>query len=229
MSKTKILYVEDEPFLAKIVMETLQSRSYEVSHISEGGEALTAFDTFQPDLCVLDVMLPQVDGFTIGAEIRARAPHVPIIYLTAKSQTEDLLKGFATGGNDYVKKPFSMEELMARMENLLALTRGTQPKQTDGSLSIGKYQFDADKLELRLADHTRKLSHRETELLRMLVHHSHQTISRKDILQQIWGDDSFFNSRTLDVYIAKLRDYLKADENVRIITLKGVGYRVVME
>lgn len=231
MSKIKVLYVEDEPFLGKIVKESLESRDFEVFMIADGNEALPAFETHQPDICILDVMLPQKDGFTIGKEIRELAPNKPIIFLTARNQTQDLLKGFASGGNDYIKKPFSMEELIVRMKNLLQLVQ-VAPKTESTSkaeIPIGSYTFLPQKYELHHASHVRKLSHREAQLLQILVDHRNFTTQRKDILNQVWGDDSFFNSRNLDVYITRLRDYLKEDENVKIITLKGIGYHFAVE
>lgn len=223
----RVLYVEDEPFLGKIVKESLESRAFQVQMVADGDKVLDAFERFQPDICVLDVMLPNVDGFTLGEEIRNRRQDMPIIFLTAKTQTGDVLKGFQSGGNDYIRKPFSMEELIIRMENLLQLVQGRQV-ETGAVIPIGKYEFHPLKLELRLGNDIRKLSHRETELLKILIEHRNFAVQRKDILQQIWGDDSFFNSRNLDVYIKKLRDYLKDDPTVEIITLKGVGYHFVV-
>jgi len=225
---TKILYVEDEPFLGKIVKESLESRKYEVRMVADGQKVLQTYKQFQPDICVLDVMLPNVDGFTLGERIRQQSPDIPIIFLTAKTQTDDVLKGFQSGGNDYVRKPFSVEELIIRIENLLALVQG-KALVPDNCVSIGKYEFDTNKQELRLGEKVRKLSHRENELLKILVEHRNFTVERKKILQQIWGDDSFFNSRNLDVYIKKLRNYLEDDPEVEIITLKGVGYHFVAQ
>jgi len=225
MKKTKILYVEDEPFLGRIVKESLESREFEVAMITDGNEAATAFKELLPDICVLDIMLPSKDGYTIAKEIRQIAAEMPIIFVTAKVQTEDLLKGFEVGGNDYLRKPFSMEELIVRINNLLQLTRG----QKNGSssqeiISIGQYNFIPLRYELRLGDRTRQLSHRESTLLQILIDNRNATALRKDILLKLWGDDSFFNSRNLDVYITKLRDYLKEDPSIKIITIKGIGY-----
>lgn len=233
MKKTKILYVEDEPFLGKIVKESLESRDYIVNMIADGLCALPAFEQFQPDVCILDVMLPNKDGFAISKEIRAQNAGIPILFLTAKNQTEDLLKGFSVGGNDYIKKPFSMEELIVRVENLLALTgkegilKNNPNKQ--GEIPVGNYTFFPKRYELTFQDTIQKLSHREAQLLGIFVEKRNQTIDRRDILKKVWGDDSFFNSRNLDVYIRKLRKYLKEDETVKIITLKGVGYCFVVE
>jgi len=227
MSKIKILYVEDEMFLGKIVKESLESRDFEVKMITDGNNAVPAFHSFEPDICILDVMLPHKDGFTIGREIKELQPDIPIIFLTAKNQTEDVLKGFKSGGNDYIRKPFSMEELIIRIHNLLSM-RGNAPQtnhDANAPIPIGEYLFDPRKYELILGDNVRKLSHREAELLLIFAHHQNGTIERKKILKDVWGDDSFFNSRNLDVYIKKLRDYLAEDEQVQIITLKGIGYQ----
>ncbi len=229
---TKVLYVEDELFLGKIVQESLESRGFEVQMVGDGAEVMAVFDTFLPDICLLDVMLPNRNGYELGADIRQRFPTLPIIFLTAKTQTEDVLKGFTAGGNDYIRKPFSMEELIARIHNLLNLS-GQNPNDSGGEqngvIHLGKYDFDLRKYELRFQAQIRKLSHREAELLKILADHRNFTVERKVIMQQIWGDDSFFNSRNLDVYITRLRDYLREDERVQIITLKGVGYQFIVD
>ncbi len=232
MSKTKIFYVEDEPFLGRIVKESLESRDFEVKMISDGQRALSAFEQFKPDICVLDIMLPQKDGYTIAQEIRVQSPAMPILFLTAKTQTEDVIKGFQVGGNDYVRKPFSMEELIIRIQNLLQLSNGNPHSKniiSNEPVAIGRYEFAPLRYELKINDKARKLSHREAELLRILCENRNFVVARKKILNQIWGDDSFFNSRNLDVYITKLRDYLKEDPAIEILTIKGVGYRFVVE
>lgn len=228
----KVLYVEDEANLAKIVAEMLVNRKYDVRLVQRGDQAIPAFNTFNPDICILDVMLPFVDGYEIGKQIRTLNPKIPIIYVTAKSQTEDALMGFSAGGNDYIRKPFSVEELIVRMNNLLTLTQSMPPvseNTTDAynPLAIGQYHFYPGRQELIFGEKTKRLSHRETELLSALATQKQETVLRKQILDKIWGNDSFFNSRNLDVYITKLRDYLKEDEKIQIITLKGVGYRLV--
>lgn len=224
----KILYVEDEPFLGKIVKESLESRAFEVLMVTDGARTMPALTQFKPDICVLDVMLPHRDGFSLAAEIRRDHPALPILFLTAKDQTEDVLKGFASGGNDYVRKPFSMEELIVRVNNLVAMSKGknTAVKYSNEGIAVGQYEFFPLKYELRYQPDgtTRKLSAREADLLKILIDHRNFTVARKDILLQLWGDDNFFNSRNLDVYITKLRDYLRQDPAIEIITIKGVGY-----
>lgn len=226
----KILYVEDEPFLGKIVQESLQSRQFEVHWVTDGAEVMAAFEAFHPDVCVLDVMLPHRDGFSLGKEIRALDPQMPIIFLTAKSQTEDVLQGFDSGGNDYLRKPFSQEELIVRIKNLINLKKGNPPApvaNTEG-IRLGRYLFQPDRQQLQLgAQPPRQLSHRETQLLELLATKLNTIVERREILKTVWGHDSIFNSRNLDVYITHLREYLKEDPGVQILTLKGVGYRVV--
>lgn len=224
MSKTKILYVEDEPFLGRIVKESLESRDFDVIMITDGKYAVQEFKASQPDICVLDVMLPSKDGYSIAREIRAVNGDMPIIFVTAKTQTDDLLKGFESGGNDYIRKPFSMEELIVRVNNLLQLKKNVKQTPLRESFAIGKFEFVPLRYELRAGEVVKKLSHRESTLLQMLAENKNATTQRKDILLKLWGDDSFFNSRNLDVYITKLRDYLKEDPSIEIITIKGIGY-----
>lgn len=227
MSTTKVLYVEDELFLGKIVRESLESRGFAVTMESDGAKVLDVFKQSNPDICVLDVMLPNKDGFTIADEIRELNETVPIIFLTAKTQTEDVVKGFSLGGNDYIRKPFSMEELIVRIQSLLRnKTEGTT-KLTGDTVSFGKYTFQLNRQVLANGKEERKLSYRESELLKLLYENRSTVIDRKDILNLLWGNDSFFNSRNLDVYITKLRSYLKNDPSLEIITIKGIGYRFV--
>lgn len=224
MPIAKILYVEDEPFLGKIVKESLESRGYEVKMVADGALVLAAYEEWQPDICVLDVMLPNKDGFTLGKEIRALNAAMPIIFLTAKNQTNDLLEGFKSGGNDYIKKPFSMEELIVRVQNLLSMVDHTATQVDVDKIAIGQYIFYPLKYQLVKDQKVQKLSHREAELFKIFTSNQNKAVNRKEILLKIWGDDSYFNSRNLDVYIKKLRNYLKADPALKIVTLKGIGY-----
>ena len=230
MAAVKILYVEDELFLGKIVKESLESRSYEVLMEADGNKTFSLFAQHRPDICVLDVMLPNKDGFTIAEEIRQVDQDVPIIFLTAKTQTEDLVKGFRTGGNDYIRKPFSMEELIVRIESALRYRNGeNKPEDKKDVVKIGKYTFHMNHQVLRNNGDERKLSFRESELLKVLYENRDKIVDRRDILNLLWGNDNFFNSRNLDVYITKLRSYLKGDSALEIITIKGIGYRFVVE
>lgn len=223
-----VLYVEDELFLGKIVKESLESRGFIVAMEDDGDRVLDLFKRTEPDICVLDVMLPNKDGFTIAKEIRKINASVPILFLTAKTQTEDVLKGFAEGGNDYLRKPFSMEELIVRINNLLQLTGNhTSPKDSGDNIAIGQFSFNKPRQVLSGGAEERKLSYRESELLLYLFEHRNSIIDRRELLNAIWGNDSFFNSRNLDVYITKLRGYLREDPSLEILTIKGVGYRFV--
>ena len=226
MSKVKVLYVEDEVFLAKIVSETLQSRGYEVVLEGDGGRAVELFDREKPDVCVLDIMLPNKDGFAIADEIRDRDAQVPIIFLSAKSQTSDVVNGFRVGANDYIRKPFSIEELIVRIDNVLK-NKNTSIGDAE-EVSIGKYQFNLRRQTLIHSAEQRKLSYRESELLKLLYENRDKIVERSEILTLLWGSDSFFNSRNLDVYITKLRGYLKHDPSIEIITIKGIGYRFII-
>jgi DNA-binding response OmpR family regulator len=226
MSAVKILYAEDELFLGKIVKESLESRGYEVVMEADGGKVTDLFKKTQPDICVLDIMLPNKDGFAIADEIRELDKEVPIIFLTAKTQTEDVVKGFTLGGNDYIRKPFSMEELIVRIQNLLKLKVSDTTNNSD-VFSIGKYSFHNNRQILSINNEEKKLSFRESQLLSMLCENREKIIDRRDILNLLWSSDSFFNSRNLDVYITKLRSYLKEDPSIEIITIKGIGYRFV--
>lgn len=218
--------MEDETFLAKIVSETLESRGYEVVLEEDGGKALQKFIEVKPDVCVLDIMLPHKDGFVIADEIRTKDSDVPIIFLSAKSATADVVSGFKSGANDYIRKPFSIEELIARIENVLR----TKPAvvETQDEVAIGQYTFNMKRQTLHHPQEQKKLSYRENELLKLLYEYRDRILERSEILTLLWGSDSFFNSRTLDVYVTKLRGYLKQDRAIEIITIKGIGYRFVM-
>ncbi|MEP7317308.1 MAG: response regulator transcription factor [Panacibacter sp.] len=226
----KVLYAEDEVFLGKIVKETLEGRGFEIIMETDGAMVMRKFKEAQPDICVLDIMLPHRNGFELAEDIRKLNADIPIIFLTAKTQTEDVVKGFKTGGNDYIRKPFSMEELIVRIENALHIKKDHSMLQiTTDALTIGKYQFNVNRQVLHINNDERKLSYRESELLKYLWQSRNNIIDRRDILNVIWGSDSFFNSRNLDVYITKLRGYFKADDSIEILTIKGVGYRFVIE
>ncbi len=221
--KTKILYIEDEEVLAMLVRDHLVKNGYDVTWSGQGNEADILFDNVKPDLCILDVMLPGVSGFEIGKKIRQKNRNIPIIYLTAKSESKDVLEGFKSGGNDYLKKPFSLEELMARVSNLLSMSGKVSP----GIYKLGELSYDPMRMVIVNGSESVTLSHRENELLKMLISNVGSPVERKQILMELWGDDHFFNSRNLDVYVTRLRKYLKMDPEVQLLTLKGVGYQLV--
>jgi DNA-binding response OmpR family regulator len=223
-----ILYAEDEVFLGKIVKESLESRGFSVYMETDGAKVFDLFKNTAPDVCVLDIMLPNKDGFEIAAAIRALNNQVPILFLTAKTQTDDVVRGFTLGGNDYIRKPFSMEELIVRIENVLRKKEGRPVSIAADTIQMGKFQFLSHR-QLLVKDSTeKKLSYRETALLKLLYENRDGITDRKSILQQLWGNDSFFNSRNLDVYINKIRGYLKEDEKLEIVTIKGIGYRFII-
>ena len=228
--KYKILYIEDEIFLGKIVKETLESQDFEVLLKNDGALVMDVFKSFMPDICILDVMLPNVDGFTLGLQIRNQFPNLPIIFVTAKVETDDLIKGFESGGTDYIRKPFSMKELIVRINNQLNILHSNRQinNAKQEKIELGQFVFFQNKYELKINNKVKKLSLREAEVLSILTAHRNQTLSRKALLVSVWGDDSFFNSRTLDVYIRKLRAYLSEDPRIEIITLKGKGYHFIV-
>ena len=222
----KLLYIEDEPHLGRIVSETLEKQGYEVVWESDGAKVMDHFQSFEPTLCILDIMLPNVDGYELCRQIKTSRPDLPVIFLTAKTETRDLVKGFESGGTDYIRKPFSMEELMVRIQNQLQLneTQRLQPGSVDQGIELGSYTYFPLRYELHSPEGTITLSHRESEILEQLAASVNRVIERKSLLMSVWGDDSFFNSRNLDVYIRKLRDHFKQDAGIRIQTLKGKGY-----
>lgn len=221
--KIKVLYIEDEPFLGRIVSETLQQQGFDIMLIADGALVMKTLESFQPDICVLDIMLPNVDGYTLCREIKAKKQALPVIFLTARSETDDLVNGFDAGGTDYIKKPFSMEELIVRINNQLNLSSANK-RSPENDKSFGKYQLSTIRYELISPTITHKLSAREMEILILLTSSINRVVERRDILLKVWGDDSFFNSRTLDVYMRKLRTLFLEDSNIELVTLKGKGY-----
>jgi len=225
----KILYVEDELSLAHIVTDTLVSSGYKVSLVTDGSAVVEEAHQFKPDICLLDVMLPSIDGFTLGKQLSKELPGLPIIFLTAKSQQEDVIKGFKSGGNDFIKKPFSIEELMLRIDNIISLMGSSKTEKQHQSFKIGSYLFNPHSQQLIRGSKYKELSYREVEVLDYFVKNLHGVVQKKDMLIEIWGDDSFYNSRNLDVYMRKLRSYLEDDQGVSILTLRGVGYKLIID
>ena len=220
-----ILLAEDEPALGLIIKESLETRNFKV-FLAENG--LEAYDIYQKEdihLLVLDVMMPKKDGFTLAKEIRMEDDTIPIIFLTAKSQTQDVVEGFTIGGNDYLKKPFSMEELIVRINNLL---NRTKLQKTSEILKIGNFIFDFPKQILQYKnDASLQLTHREAHLLFHLIKNKNEVLERSLILNKLWGNDDFFNARSMDVFITKLRKKLKQDETIQIVNVRGFGYKLI--
>lgn len=224
----KILLVEDEPMLAKIVVDSLEMRGFEMFHAVNGVEGLQQFQKYRPDAVVVDIMMPQMDGFALVSEIRKHDAQIPLIFLTAKSQTADVVKGFELGGNDYLKKPFSMDELIVRIKALLNRQPvGSNEILAEETYQISQYLFDYNKQFLSFNGMVHFLSHREAEILRHLCRRRNQVLERKPLLLELWGDDNFFNARSMDVFITKLRRYLKEDPRVQIVNIRGVGYKLI--
>ena len=224
MSKIKVLLAEDEASLGMIVKESLESRNFEVFHAENGQEAFELYQTKKPDILVLDVMMPKKDGFTLAKEIRLENKGIPIIFLTAKSQTSDVLEGFNHGGNDYLKKPFSMEELIVRIK---ALLNRIELKTNVENITIGEYLFNLTKQTLAFSSETEQLTHREAQLLFYLFEKKNEVLDRTFILNKLWGNDDFFNARSMDVFISKLRKKLKKDKNIQILNVRGFGYKLI--
>ena len=222
-----ILLVEDEPSLALIVKDSLESRGFRVDFAADGEAGLAQFRRQCPDIVVADVMMPRLDGFALAQQIRRENAAVPILFLTARSQTADVVQGFELGGNDYLKKPFSMDELIVRIRALLVRLPAAAPAPA-GPLTIGRYLFDHPKQKLRLGLHETDLTNRESELLKRLHDQRNQVLERTTVLRELWGDDSFFNGRSLDVFITRLRRCLKDDPQVQIVNIRGIGYKLIM-
>lgn len=223
-----ILLVEDEWQLAQIVKDSLEMRGFRMFCAKDGREGLQLYQEQKPDVIVLDIMMPNMDGFTFTSEIRKADKETPIIFLTAKSQTADLVKGFELGGNDYLKKPFSMDELIVRIRSLLSRFQASAPATEESTVVvIGQYSFNYTKQTLTRNNISEFLSHREAEVLWRLCKHRNQVMERKPILMDLWGDDNFFNARSMDVFITKLRRYLKEDPRIQIVNIRGVGYKLI--
>ena len=224
MSNIKIVLAEDEPSLAQIIKESLETRDFDVFLAKNGKEAFDLYQKENPDILVLDVMMPIKDGFTLAKEIREENKQIPIIFLTAKSQTKDVLEGFKHGGNDYLKKPFSMEELIVRIHSLL---QRNLEKKEHKNIKIGSYTFNHTKQVLTFNNKEATLTHRESELLFILTQNKNSVSEKTYILNKLWGNDDFFNARSMDVFITKLRKKLKSDENIQIVNVRGYGYKLI--
>jgi len=222
--KAHLLYVEDDESLGFVTKDNLELEGYQVSHYMNGKEALEVVKSAQFDLIILDVMLPDVDGFTLAESIRSHDVQTPIIFLTAKSLKEDRIKGLKLGADDYMTKPFSIEELTLKIENFIRRSKGI-PHSPNGYLAIGTYRFHHQNLDLSFDGVTKRLTQREADLLKFLVTHKNMVIKRSEILEAIWGKDDYFLGRSLDVFISRLRKYLDKDPNIHIENIHGVGFK----
>ena len=220
----KILLVEDDPGLGFVIKDNLTMKGYEVTLCADGDEGQNAFHNHTFDLCIFDVMMPKKDGFTLTKNIREKNQQVPILFVTAKSMIEDKIKGFTAGGDDYIVKPFSMEELCLRIE--VFLRRSNVLSSTEESFRIGQYSFDCVNLTLQHPAESKVLTQKESEVLKLLCLHKGRVLKREEILKSVWGDDDYFLGRSLDVFISKLRKYLKNDPTIEIVNYHGVGFRL---
>ncbi|MCY1719619.1 response regulator transcription factor [Prolixibacteraceae bacterium Z1-6] len=223
----KILLVEDDEALRFIVKDNLQQNAYNVQVAEDGAIALDLFENNEFDLIILDVMLPKIDGFQVAEKIRKTNEQIPIIFLTARSMTEDKILGLTIGGDDYIPKPFSMEELLLKIR--IFLKRSQSQPVTNGSVSksiqIGSFEFYPDDLSLTFNGTVRTLTLKESELIRFFAENANKVLSRNEILEKVWGSDDYFLGRSLDVFISRLRKYFKDDPSVKITNLHGIGFR----
>ncbi len=224
----KILLIEDDPNLGFILNENLELQGFKVKLCSDGEEGVAAYHQEVFDLCLIDVMLPKKDGFTLAREIRKTNQDIPIIFLTAKSLKDDRIEGFKIGGDDYITKPFSMEELVLRIQAVLKRTNPIAGHKGKNIFTIGKYTFDYDQQNLQISSKPQKLTSKESELLKLLCLHINDTLERELALKLVWGEDSYFNGRSMDVFISKLRKYLREDRNVEIVNVHGRGFKLVV-
>jgi DNA-binding response OmpR family regulator len=227
MRSASVLLLEDELQLARIVTEILQSRGFGVEQYSDGRAGLEAVRKTAFDVCIVDVMMPLMDGFSFARELRKTDQHLPVLFLTARSADKDVIEGYGSGGNDYLKKPFSLEELILRVNELIKRSHYQEPHLAE-PVAIGSFRYFPQRQEL-ISDkaHIIKLSYRESELLLLLVQHKNQVLDRKASLMKLWGDDNSFHARTMDVFITKLRKHLKSDPSVEILNIRGVGYKLL--
>lgn len=228
MEKTKVLLVEDDPNLGSLLKEYLEAKGYSTVLATNGKQGYDVFSKDKFGICILDVMMPIKDGFTLAKEIRAIDANIPIMFLTAKSMKEDAIEGFTLGADDYMTKPFSMEELLLRIKAILRRTENKTIKNSDQEeFKIGKYKFDYKHQILDLKGVQHKLTTKEAELLKLLCLHANDVLDRNFALKSIWKDDNYFNGRSMDVYIAKLRKYLKEDTSVELINVHGKGFKLL--
>jgi DNA-binding response OmpR family regulator len=229
MKNFKILLVEDEKALGQIIKDSLESRHFDVIRLDDSVSAYETYITEKPDALILDVMLPSDSGLNIARKIRLEDKHTPILFLTARTMPVDVLNGFEAGGNDYLKKPFDMEELIVRLKVLLNQNRLFEDESatSPGLVEIGEYTFDMMRYTLLHRGAVKQLSAREGEALKVLYQYRNRLLTRKAFLMQVWGDDDFFSSRTLDVYISRLRSHFKPDPTIQIINIRGFGYKLI--
>lgn len=227
MNQIKLLLAEDDHNLGSLLHEYLTAKGYDVTLAKDGNQGLDIFLSSEFDFCILDVMMPKKDGFSLAKEIRTKNPDIPIVFLTAKSMPEDTIKGFEVGADDYITKPFSMEELLVRIKAILKRSKKGEINPEAEAFTLGKFAFNSLQHELKSAEGINKLTTKESDLLKLFCQNQNKTVSRSYALKLIWGDDSYFNARSMDVYITKLRKYLKSDSSIQIMNLHGEGFKLV--
>ena len=227
MTDINILLAEDDYNLGTLLRNYLIAKNYPATLCVNGREAFEVFTRNPFSICLIDIMMPEMDGLTLAREIRRLKPDIPIIFITAKNQEEDIIEGFVSGADDYITKPFSMEELLYRIEAILRRTTGKTTFKKEQKYNIGEYSFDTLKQLLIFGDETFRLTTKESELLELLCWHRNDILERNYALNTIWKDDNYFNARSMDVYITKLRKYLQKDQSVKILNVHGKGYKLI--
>jgi len=229
MDNLKILIVEDDPNLGQILAEYLQIKGMKTTLCKDGEEGLHTYQSEKFDLCIFDIMMPKKDGFTLAQEVRSMDAKTPIIFLTAKSMKEDTIRGLKIGADDYMTKPFSMEELLLRIQAVMRRIGNNNDGELEKAVwQVGKYKFDLNNQSLEASGELMNLTTKESALLKILVQNKNKTLQRSIALKNVWGDDSYFNARSMDVYITKLRKLLKGDESLRILTVHGEGFKLLI-
>ena len=223
----RILLVEDDQNLGSLLCEFLNAKGFDAALATDGKKGFKMYGDGNYDLCLLDVMMPVMDGFTLAKEIRAVDPHIPIIFLTAKSMKEDTIEGFQSGGDDYITKPFSMEELLYRIRAILKRSGSIESEEEEEAFQIGAFSFDPNSQVLEHKNDQIRLTSKESQLLKVLCQNRNQTLQRDAALKLIWGDDTYFNARSMDVYISKLRKHFKSDPSVEIVNIHGKGFKLI--
>ena len=226
--KAHLLYVEDDESLSFVTRDNLELQGYKITYCENGKEAMRVIKINDFDLCILDVMLPDVDGFTIAEEIRKFNTQVPILFLTAKSMKEDRIRGLKLGADDYITKPFSIEELILKIEIFLRRSKVASPS-VPTYLTVGNYLLDHKNLTLKFGDQAKNLTQKEADLLKMLLDHKNNVVKRSLILQKLWGEDDYFLGRSMDVFISRLRKYLSEDQKIKLDNIHGVGFKLIVE
>lgn len=224
--KTKVLLIEDEKTLAEIIAYALNEKGFEVITAYDGETGLKKFHSSQPDVIVTDVMMPWMDGFSLVKQLRESGCRTPVLFLTARSSVEDVVHGFELGGNDYLRKPFAMNELIVRIKALVAKNLPTIAEKK--VYEIGLYRFDVEQFTLEKDQVVKKMSHREAEVLLYLCRNQNEVVPIKTLLLNLWGDDNYFNGKSLHVYITKLRNLLSADKSIQIVNFRGIGYKLLL-